>query len=729
LDVLLVDADHARAGRMASQLADRGHTVTPIRSTAEALGHVGDRARPLLLVAPRLPDGDGLALCRRIRDERGRKAGIVVLADAADPGSVLAALDAGADSFIAPPYDPAHLVGRLRAARAHSRSDEDDGAVTLREFLRASLESPAARPAGPPAEARCPVAQRAGLDHELCALRIALMGRIFESAADGIVVTDPNGTIVDASAAFCATSGYARAELVGQNPRLMKSDRHDAGFYRRMWQRLLETGTWQGEVWDRRKNGEVYPKWLTISALRDGDGRVTHYVGISSDITGAKRSEQELERLAHYDALTGLPNRILFRDRLQQALNQAERGGAMVAVLFLDLDGFKAVNTDLGHRSGDLLLAAVGRRLASCIRASDTIARHGGDEFVIVLPDVVDPDTAGVVARKILDSFAQPFELEEHEVRVSTSVGIALYPQDAREIDELVKDADEAMYQAKELGRGTSRFFSGETQKKAQQRLALEAELRRAIERNELVLHYQPRIDLRTGAIVGVEALVRWMHPREGMIPPGRFIPIAEQSRLIARIDDWVLRAACRQQRAWQDDGLPEIRMAVNLSASQFETKDLPARVARLLIDTGVPPRTFELELTESTAMDNPDGAVGTLLELKSIGVHASIDDFGTGYSSLAYLKRFPIDALKIDRSFVRDLGSDPDDAAIATAVIRVGHSLGLQVIAEGVETREQLGFLRDNDCDEIQGFLASRPVPPETIAGYLAGARKLLPE
>ncbi|HEY3352926.1 MAG TPA: EAL domain-containing protein, partial [Polyangia bacterium] len=687
------------------------------------------------LIAERLPAEDGLALCRRLRAERGRAAAIVLLADTGDARAILGALDAGADSFIVPPYDAGQLVSRLRTARAHSRGEGADGEATLREFLRASLESPPRAaaappwsPEAPPRGGRCAIAVRAGLDEHRCALTVEVMARVFADAADGIVITDRDAGIVDVNAAFCATTGFGREELIGQNPRLMKSDRHDAGFYARMWQQLAATRHWQGEVWDRRKNGEVYPKWLTISALADEAGRVLHYVGISSDISAVKRSEEDLERLAHYDALTGLPNRILFRDRLQQALNQAERAGSMVALLFLDLDGFKAVNNKLGHRAGDLLLTRVGARLGVCLRASDTVARLGGDEFTIVLPDVTDSDAAAVVGRKILDSFTNPFQLEEHEVSVSTSVGIALYPQDGHEVDELLKSADAAMYNAKEAGRNAYRFFSGELHKKALQHLAIETELRRALERNEFVLHYQPRIDLRSGRITGVEALVRWLHPRDGMIPPGRFIPVAEQSRLIARLDDWVMRAACRQQRAWQDAGL-ELRMAVNLSAPQFETKDLPARVAQLLIDTGVDPHTFELELTEGTAMENPDGAVATLLELKSIGVHSSIDDFGTGYSSLSYLKRFPIDALKIDRSFVRDLASDPDDAAIATAVIQIGHSLGLQVIAEGVETREQLAFLKDAGCDEIQGFLASRPVPPEQIAGYLAAGRRLLPE
>ena len=550
---------------------------------------------------------------------------------------------------------------------------------------------------------------------------------IFESTAEGLIVTDRNGAILQANPAFCAATGYTREELIGQNPRIMKSDRHDADFYRAMWHDLTTTGHWQGEVWDRRKNDEVYPKWLTVDALRNVDGEVTHYLGISSDITRVKQTEAELERRAHYDELTGLPNRILFRDRLQQATAQAQRQNNMAALLFLDLDGFKAVNTSLGHRAGDALLTKVAERLTASVRVSDTVARFGGDEFAVVLPALSDSSAAALVARKIRDAFQSPFVIDGEEASVTTSIGIALFPQDGAGVDELLKNADTAMYHAKELGRNGHRFFSGALHAKALLRLELEADLKRAIENEEFLLHYQPKIDLRSGNITGVEALVRWQHPTQGLVPPARFIPIAEQTKLILPLGEWVLRTALKQQSAWLAAGY-SLRMAVNLAAPQFEQADLANRIARALIDSFAQPDNLELELTESTAMANPDATTSTLLELKSIGVHVSIDDFGTGYSSLGYLKRFPIDALKIDRSFVRDLSTDPDDQTIARAIIGLARALGHTVIAEGVETKEQLRFLMQEGCDEVQGYLLSRPVTADALEKLLRQNRRMLP-
>jgi diguanylate cyclase (GGDEF)-like protein/PAS domain S-box-containing protein len=552
---------------------------------------------------------------------------------------------------------------------------------------------------------------------------------VFGSTGDGILVTDFSGNIVEVNAAFCAITGYGKAEVLGRNPRIMKSDRHDAAFYARMWKSLVEQGQWQGEVWDRRKNGETFPKWLTINTVRDSAGRATGYVGIFSDLTGAKRTEAELERLAHYDSLTGLPNRILFRDRLAQALAQAQRGRRRLALLFLDLDGFKAVNDSRGHAAGDAVLQQVAQRLAASVRASDTLARQSGDEFTILLTEIDSANDAAIVARKLLDAMNEPFEVLGRSGRLSASIGIAMSPEDAEHPEELLANADTAMYRAKESGRNRYQFFSRSMHARAVAQIELEAELRQAVPRGELVLHYQPQIEPSRARIVGVEALVRWNHPRLGLLAPARFIPLAEETRLIGAVGDWVVHAACRQARAWRDAGLPLVRVAVNLAPQQFEDPKLVDRIAAWLIESRVDPSQLEVEITESNAMANPDRTVERLLELKAIGIHVSIDDFGTGHSSLSYLKRFPVESLKIDRGFLRDVPDDQDSATLCSAMIGLAHSLGLSVVAEGVETAAQYDFLRNRECDLLQGFLFSRPVPPERLAELLSGPASLAPE
>jgi diguanylate cyclase (GGDEF)-like protein/PAS domain S-box-containing protein len=552
---------------------------------------------------------------------------------------------------------------------------------------------------------------------------------IFASTGDGIMVTDFSGNIVEVNAAFCAITGYAKAEVLGRNPRMMKSDRHDAAFYTRMWKSLVEQGQWQGEVWDRRKNGETFPKWLTINTVRDSAGRATGYVGIFSDLTGAKRTEAELERLAHYDSLTSLPNRILFRDRLAQALAQAQRGRRRLALLFLDLDGFKAVNDSRGHAAGDAVLQQVAQRLAAVVRVSDTLARQSGDEFTILLTEIESANDAAVVARKLLDAMNEPFEVLGRSGRLSASIGIAMFPEDAEQPEELLANADTAMYRAKESGRNRYQFFSRSMHARAVAQIELEAELRQAVPRGELVLHYQPQIEPSRARIVGVEALVRWNHPRLGLLAPARFIPLAEETRLIGAVGDWVVHAACRQARAWRDAGLPLVRVAVNLAPQQFEDPKLVDRIASWLIESRVDPSQLEVEITESNAMANPDRTVERLQELRAIGIHVSIDDFGTGHSSLSYLKRFPVESLKIDRGFLRDVPDDQDSATLCSAMIGLAHSLGLSVVAEGVETAAQYDFLRNRECDLLQGFLFSRPVPPERLAELLSGPASLAPE
>jgi diguanylate cyclase (GGDEF)-like protein/PAS domain S-box-containing protein len=544
---------------------------------------------------------------------------------------------------------------------------------------------------------------------------------VFDNAQEGIMVTDRDARILAVNQAFCEITGYDVAEVLGGTPARFKSGRHDAEFYRAMWDALIRTGRWQGEVWDRRKDGQVYPKWLSISAVRDASGQTARYVSLFADITHLKESEARLEHLAHFDPLTGLPNRLLFNSRLEHALEQARRHGQRVAVLFLDLDRFKTVNDSLGHPAGDELLIAVARRIRGRLREEDTVARLGGDEFVILLERLEDAQTAAVVAQDVLKVLTAPVMLGGgREVFIGGSIGISLYPDDAAEATRLVSSADAALYQAKEQGRNTYCFYTEGLTAAANEHLALETRLRRALERGEFVLHYQPLVDTRGGQPVGVEALVRWQPPGEAQVPPVKFIPIAEETGLIVPLGEWILRTACAQARAWIDAGLPPLTMAVNLSGRQFQSEDMVALVGAVLEQTGLPARFLELELTESIVMEQAEQAIATLDALKALGVRLAIDDFGTGYSSLAYLKRFPIDKLKIDRSFVQGLADDADDREIAATIIAMARSLSLDVLAEGVESEQQLAILRQLDCDQYQGYLFAQPMPADELERLL---------
>lgn len=473
----------------------------------------------------------------------------------------------------------------------------------------------------------------------------------------------------------------------------------------------------------QRPDGSMQWIELFLAPVSDDSGRTTHYVGILDDITARKESEAHLDYLVRHDPLTGLPNRVLFRERFSLATAMAERKGGRIALLFVDLDHFKTINDTLGHPVGDRLLQDVAKRLRDCVRDTDTISRLGGDEFLIALTDVVDPDDAGRVAAKIVEALAQPFDIEAHELAATLSLGIALWPDDGTDFDILLQRADTAMYQAKGAGRNTYRFFTAEMNAEAMEQLQLRAALRRALENGEFELHYQPQIELKSQRVTGVEALLRWRRDGE-LVPPGRFIPVAEESGLIVPIGDWVLREACRQAARWQQAGLPELAMAVNLSAVQFQRGDLERCVAEALAESGLDPVLLELELTESLLLDDAEGVLAAARRFKALGVRLSIDDFGTGYSSLAYLKRFDVDKLKIDQSFVRDIASDPDDAAIVRAIISMARSLKLRVIAEGVETDDVARFLDIYHCDEAQGFLYARPMPGEAIPQWLASWR-----
>ena len=556
---------------------------------------------------------------------------------------------------------------------------------------------------------------------------LRLHAHIFENSDEGILITDADEVIVSVNRAFTRITGYEAEETLGKTPRILRSGLHGPSFYGEIWKRITTEGRWQGEISDRRKNGEIYPTWVSISALKDVTGKITHYFSIFSDITERKRAEERIHYLAYYDALTELPNRALFYKLVDQALAEARRNRQHGAILFIDLNRFKPINDTLGHGVGDRLLQQIGCRLRETLRTEDVVARLGGDEFVVALFDIAKRDHAGVVAQKLLASFDAPFVIDNHELKVGAAVGISVYPQDGFDTETLLRLADIAMYRAKKTGEDGYAFFSHDMNQRALDQLKTENSLRHAIERDELLLHYQPKVDIASGRIVGAEALVRWRHPEQGMVPPGDFIPVAEESGLIVQISAWVIDAAVRQARAWQDAGLAPIKVAVNLSARDF-SPTLPQRIGKVLAAHGLAPEWLELEITESMLMHSTERVIAMMDELARAGIALSLDDFGTGYSSLSYLKRFPIDTLKIDRSFVIHIPDDGNDCAIAGAIVGMAKQLGHKVIAEGVETSQQLAFLKSLGCDEFQGYLFSAPVPAEKFEAMLREDKRLAP-
>lgn len=558
--------------------------------------------------------------------------------------------------------------------------------------------------------------------------QIQLLAKVFENTIEGITVTDTRGTIQMINPGFTQITGYTAEEVLGRNPRVLKSDRHDSDFYAAMWRGIMAHGHWSGEIWNRRKNGEAYPEWLTINVIKDAMGEPSHYVALFHDITDIKRSEEKIKHQAYHDALTGLPNRQLFNDRLEVALARAQRSQESLAILFLDLDHFKTINDSLGHAVGDLLLQEVAQRLRSSVRQEDTVSRLGGDEFIMILPEVRGEDYALAVAGRIIEALEKPVHLRGHDLYVTCSIGITIYPNDGRDLETLVKNADMAMYRAKEEGRNTYRLFTPAMNQRARRRQEMVTALRQAVERQEFWVFYQPQVDLRNGRVVGVEALVRWQPPEGELVKPDQFIPLAEDTGLILPIGQQVLEQACRQTAAWVRSGYDQLRLAVNLSARQFNQPDLVEQVVRVLDETGLDPGRLELEITESTAMVNLDATSETLRRLHARGLSLSLDDFGTGYSSLSYLRRFAIDVLKIDRSFIKDLDSKSEEAAITQAIVSMAHTMRLKVIAEGVETKAQLEFLRGLGCDYGQGFLFSPPLNASDLTSLLRAGQTLLP-
>lgn len=557
--------------------------------------------------------------------------------------------------------------------------------------------------------------------------RIRLYAAAFESTRDGVVVTDLDGHILTVNQSFKDITGYQEEELEDKTPAVLKSGRQDAEFYRRMWKSLLEKGYWQGEIWNRRKNGEVYPEWLSISAVCDYNNNPTHYVGVFSDISKLKQSEERLEQLAHYDILTNLPNRLMLDLRLTHAIDQKARRGGYIGILFLDLDDFKKVNDSLGHAVGDGLLVSVAERLNQRVRAEDTLARFGGDEFLVVLESIDDPEEAGVVARDLLQSLKDPITLSTgNELFVEGSIGISIYPDDGKTAEELLRHADTAMYRAKSRGRNQFCFFTGEMSNKIIRELQVETALRRDLDNEKLDLYYQPKVDLRNGMVTGVEALLRWQWEPGTYISPVEFIPVAERTGLIVPLGTWAIDAACRQLRGWLDAGIEPAMAAVNVSAHQFHNGDLVPAVERALAECSLDAFRLEIEITESALMERPEDMINIIARLSDMGVRITLDDFGTGYSSLGYLSRFDIHVMKIDGSFIDGIEHDQNCRMIVNSIIDLAHSMNMRCIAEKVQTREQLEFLIAEGCDEIQGYFFSKALPVDEITSLLKSGKRL---
>lgn len=555
--------------------------------------------------------------------------------------------------------------------------------------------------------------------------KLRMAAKVFENTIEGVVVTDKEGIIEWVNPAFTTITGYSDYEAIGKNPRILRSEKHDKEFYLQMWSSLIATGQWQGEIWNRRKNGETYPEWLTISAIKDENGNTVQYVSVFNDISERIKREEHIKYQAFHDALTKLPNRYLLYDRLNMMISHAQRNEEKIAVMLLDLDRFKRINDTMGHPTGDLLLQEVAARLIGSLRLGDTVSRLGGDEFCIILEDIKTVENAIKVSNKIFKALSKPFHLKGHELYITTSIGVSVFPNDGGDVDALIKNADAAMYEAKASGRNSVRLYTASMNEEALERLAIENKIIKGLEKNEFVVYYQPQLSLTTGKIIGAEALIRWQHPELGFLLPGRFIPIAEETGVIELLGNWVLKTACHQGRLWRDRGYSPISIAVNLSASQFQQQTLINTVNEVLKESELSAALLDIEITESSAIQDPDFAIMILKKLKKMGVQLSMDDFGTGYSSLALLNRLPIDRLKIDRSFINNIERDSEKQAIVAAIIAMGKSLRLKVLAEGVETKEQMEYLKSLNCDEIQGYFISTPIKPEEFEVLLESYNK----
>jgi len=674
--LLLVDDVSANLQLLAAMLKDeyRLRTATSGKSALELLER--DDLPELVLLDLMMPDISGIEVLRTMRQQaRTRDVPVIIITADTTEQNQLEGLMQGAEDYLTKPVSAPILRARIKNLLARRRSER--------------------------------------------ALRLS--AHVFEHSGEAILICDRDNHIVAVNAAFERLTGYTFAEVRGKNPKLLASGRTTKEEYRTMWRTLLSEGVWQGELWDRHKDGHTYPKMTTISTVKNHEGKIDYFIANFADISAQKQAEERIRRLALFDALTGLSNRLHLSILFEQILATVQREKRQLAVIFLDLDRFKLINDTLGHRVGDLLLVEVAQRIKWSLRSSDLAARLGGDEFVIVIAADHAPAAAASVAGKLLRSLGAPYELAGHIVHSSPSIGIALYPADGSDVETLMKNADTAMYHAKQSGRNNAQFYTEAMNLAARERIELENALRRALEQREFVLHYQPQVCAGSERICGVEALLRWQHPEKGLIAPALFIPVAEETGLIEAIGEWVIDEACRQAAAWKAAGIRGVVVAVNLSAQQLKNDSLVPRVRATLERHGLEKGEIEFEVTETTAMTDPERAIERLTALRALGIRLSIDDFGTGYSSLFQLKRLPLDALKLDRAFVSGIEKNQNDAVICATTIAMARSLGLHVIAEGVETKAQRDFLTaKHRCDLLQGYLFGKPEPAEAITARL---------
>lgn len=705
--ILIVDDAPNSSPSISELLNGEGYTVRQARSGEQALSAVRDGLPEVIILAMTLPDMDGLELCRRFRADKAiGDIPIIFLSSRDELADRIKDLRPWADDYLTEPYEFDELLLRIRT-RLELRS------------LRAGLEEHVRNRTAHLETAANTLREEINRRHK-AEEALELAGKVFEASVDGIMVTDVRGAIMAINPAFTRITGYTGDDVLGKNPNLLKSDRHDEQFYEGKWLSLRENGFWAGEVWYRRKDGNVSPMMETMSLCMDESGNISNYISVIVDISEIKDAQTLIKFLAYHDPLTGLPNRIVAREHFDKMVDDASSGGNRVAVICFDIDRFKVINDSIGHAIGDQVLKLLAGKFLSSLNDSDKITRQGGDEFLLISGAVKNRDQAAGIAQLIIELIAQELTVDGHRLSISASLGIALFPDHGECLDDLLRNAENALYQAKKDGGNSYRFFTEEMSRDAVRKLEMQTLLRSALANDEMEVFYQPKIELKSGNIVGAEALLRWHNPQLGQVSPADFIPFAEETGLIHPIGEWVLGVVCSQIRKWRDEGLDAVRVSVNLSGRQFLDKNIGGIVEDAIHGNGIPPRLIELEITESILMGNINYAILILHTLKEIGVTVSLDDFGTGYSSLNYLKNLPIDTLKIDKSFIDEVHTSSSDAAIALTIIALSRNLGMEVVAEGVENQEQYAFLRNNGCDLIQGYYFSKPLPAAEFEALL---------